>query len=92
MEEQKQETNLEMQLIGNLASSFENREQARRSAKLSIFVVLLSLFAVCDFIYAFSSDFLSEPTESLPRLAMTLGSVSFLGIIASIVLLRRKKH
>jgi hypothetical protein len=92
LEEQKQETNLEMQLIGNLASSFENREQARRSAKLSIFVVLLSLFAVCDFIYAFSSDFLSEPTESLPRLAMTLGSVSFLGIIASIVLLRRKKH
>lgn len=90
LEEQKQETNLEMQLVGNLASSFENREQAKRTNQLSRFVVILSLFAVCDFIYAFSSDYLSSPSDSLPKLGLTLGLVSLLGLVASFSFIRKK--
>jgi len=90
LEEQKQETNLEMQLVGNLASSFESREQAKRTNQLSRFVVILSLFAVCDFIYAFSSDYLSSPSDSLPKLGLTLGLVSLLGLVASFSFIRKK--
>jgi uncharacterized membrane protein (DUF485 family) len=93
MEEQKQETNVEMQLIGNLASSFQSREEDKRARNLSISIIFLSLIAMCDFLYAFSRDFLAEPVEKwLPRLGITLIiPICLIGIILPLVKGRKAK-
>ena len=68
MDEQKKETNNEIQLIGNLASSLENQERVEYNKKLSLSIFLLSLLAVCDFLYAFSTDLNDNYLEAVPRI------------------------
>ena len=82
LDEQKKETQEEMRLIANLASSFENREEKKRARILNVGIGLISLFAICDFLYALSKDFHSATEEVwLPSLRMTIEIVLCLAAI-----------
>ena len=91
LEEQKKETNIEIQLIGNLASSLENRERVKQNKRLNISIFVLSLLAVCDFLYALSSDIHTDYLDALPKFGLTFSFVILIGSIASIFLFRRAK-
>tara|TARA_Y100000588_G_scaffold325199_1_gene358822 strand:- start:472 stop:2799 length:2328 start_codon:yes stop_codon:yes gene_type:complete len=100
LEEQKKETHDEMQLIANLASSIENRqekqrvrEEEERAGKLKVSIILLSLIAMCDFLYALSKDILSELIPE-PTWLHSLGLTLVLPICIAVVLLlaNRKKR
>ena len=91
LEEQKKETNIEIQLIGNLASSLENRERVKQNKRLNISIFVLSLLAVCDFLYALSSDIHSDYLDALPKFGLTFSFVVLIGSITSLFLFRRAK-
>ena len=81
LKEQKDETNQEMDFLSHLANTYANESQKKRNKRVQHFIVGLAALAVCDFLYAFFSDYLevwgiTEDTHNRwqPRLLFTISS------------------
>lgn len=81
LKEQKDETNQEMDFLSHLANTYANESLKKRHKRVQHFIVGFAALAVCDFLYAFFSDYLevwgiTEDTHNRwqPRLLFTISS------------------